>query len=435
MQDLGARVLICGLGQTGQSALRWLQAQGGYELSLWDSRKQPPIPDELVGLGQCVFGQDSYAQLVANCDWVLVSPGLPHDLPLLVEARQQGKPILSDIDVFARVAQAPIVGVTGSNGKSTVVTALAAMARAAGLNAPAGGNLAPPALDILDPAADCYLLELSSFQLEHSGTIPLAVAAVLNLSPDHLDRHGSMPAYAAAKARILAGAEVGLLRSDDDWVSQMSGARRRVSFAPDSNADYSLHDGQLWVGAEPVCATAQLRLVGRHNHLNALAALAISDALGWDRAASLRGLEQFQGLAHRCEWVATHQGVTWINDSKGTNVGAVAAAVDGLDGPLLLLLGGQAKGGDFAPLVPLLEGKLRKVLVYGQDALGILEQLRAGLAVERVADLPAAVSRAAALAQSGDSVLLSPGCASFDQFSGFVERGERFRALVRQVLA
>lgn len=435
MQDLGARVLICGLGQTGQSAVRWLQAQGGYELSLWDSRKQPPIPAELAAMGQCYFAQEAVAELVARCDWVLVSPGLPQDLPLLVAARQQGKPILSDIDVFARVAQAPIVGVTGSNGKSTVVTALAEMARAAGIQAPAGGNLAPPALDILDPAAECYLLELSSFQLEHSGTLPLAVGAVLNLSPDHLDRHGSMQAYAAAKQRIFAGARVGLLRSDDDWVNAMTVPGRRLSFAANPAADYSLHDGQLWVGAEPLCATAQLRLVGRHNQLNALAALAISDALGWDRAACLRGLEQFQGLPHRCEWVATHQGVTWINDSKGTNVGAVAAAVDGLDGPLLLLLGGQAKGGDFAPLVPLLEGKLRKVLVFGQDALSILEQMRTGVAVERVADLPAAVTRAAALAESGDSVLLSPGCASFDQFSGYVERGERFRALVEQVLA
>lgn len=435
MQDLGARVLICGLGETGQSALRWLHAQGGYELHLWDSRKQPPVAAELAALGQCHFALDSYADLLSHCDWVLVSPGLTRDLPLLLEARRQGKPILSDIDVFARAAQAPIVGVTGSNGKSTVVTALAAMARAAGLNAPAGGNLAPPALDILDPAADCYLLELSSFQLEHSGALPLAVGAVLNLSPDHLDRHGSMQAYAAAKARILAAAKVGVLRSDDDWVCAMHGAERTVHFAVEPGADYSLHDGQLWQGAQPICATAQLRLVGRHNHLNALAAVAIADALGWGRSASLRGLEQFQGLEHRCEWVATHQGVTWINDSKGTNVGAVAAAVDGLDGPLLLLLGGQAKGGDFAPLVAPLKNKLRKVLVFGQDALTILEQLRGELAVERVADLPAAVSRAASLAQSGDSVLLSPGCASFDQFSGFVERGQRFRDLVQQVTA
>ncbi len=437
LQSLGNNVLICGLGATGQSLLRFLTAQG-CTVRVWDSRRSPPALETIKAEypGVPVHCGDSAAEAsLDGVDWLAVSPGLPLQHPLLVTAKQRGLPVLGDIAVFLRVVDRPVVGVTGSNGKSTVVTALAQMAAGCGLNMPAGGNLAPPALDILDPAADGYLLELSSFQLDLCERPPLAVGAVLNVSPDHLDRHGSLEAYAAAKGRVYEAAQIAIRNADDAVVMGLPHGDRSRTFGTTQGADYRVADGQIWQGEEPVCSTAELKLVGAHNHLNAAAALAIGDALGWDRGPALAALADFQGLPHRCEWVATHQGVTWINDSKGTNVGALEAAVAGLDGPLVVLVGGQAKGGDFSPLLPLLQTKARRVILFGQDALKIREQLAGLDAVERVENLRAAVQRAAAVTQSGDAVLLSPGCASFDQFSGYEERGEKFRQYVREVVS
>ena len=429
--ELGARVLVCGLGLTGQSLLRHLLSQG-HQVQAWDSRRQPPTlpavraahPDLPIHCG------DVGPELLDGVDWLAVSPGLPLEHPLFQAARARGLPLLGDIALFGRAAQAPIVGVTGSNGKSTVVTALAHMAAACGLRAPAGGNLGPPALDLLDQPADLYILELSSFQLDLCDALPLAVGCVLNISPDHLDRHGSLEAYAAAKGRVYAQAQMAVRNADDPRVMALPAEAPSSTFGTQAQADYRVEQGQIWHGSEPLCPTAALKLVGAHNHWNAAAALAISDALGWDRAAALRGLADFQGLPHRCEWVATRDGVTWINDSKGTNVGALEAAVAGLDGPLVVLLGGQSKGGDFSPLRPALQSKARKVLLYGEDALKIRAQLGEGLSLELLRDLPAAVQAAQRVAQSGDVVLLSPGCASFDQYSGYEARGPHFRELV-----
>jgi len=437
LQALGNTVLVCGLGATGQSLLRFLVAQG-FSVRIWDSRRTPPALDTIRAEypGVSISCGDSQAeQALAGVDWLAVSPGLPLQHPLLLAARERGLPVLGDIAVFLQVVDKPVVGVTGSNGKSTVVTALAQMAAGCGLNMPAGGNLAPPALDILDPAADGYLLELSSFQLDLCEKPPLAVGAVLNVSPDHLDRHGSLEAYAAAKGRVYEAAQVAIRNADDPVVMGLPHGEKSLTFGVTPGVDYRVADGQIWKGEEPICSTAELKLVGAHNHLNAAAAMAISDALGWARAPALAALAEFQGLPHRCEWIATHQGVTWINDSKGTNVGALEAAVSGLDGPLVVLVGGQAKGGDFSPLVPVLQNKARRVILFGQDALKIREQLAGLDAVERVENLRAAVQRAAAVTESGDAVLLSPGCASFDQFSGYEERGARFRDYVREVTA
>ncbi len=437
LKQLGNTVLVCGLGATGQSLLRFLAAQG-FTVAVWDSRRQPPALEAV----QVAFpgvkihcGDAEPEQLLTDVDWLAVSPGLPLDHPVLESARNRDLPILGDIAVFLQVVDQPVVGVTGSNGKSTVVTALAKMAAGCGLNMPAGGNLAPPALDILDDQADGYLLELSSFQLDLCERPPLAVGAILNVSPDHLDRHGSLEAYAAAKGRVFQQADVAVRNADDPAVMALPYSGQSSTFGQSDAAEYRVRDGQIWHGEEPICSTAELKLVGTHNHLNAAAALAISDAMGWERSRALSALAGFQGLPHRCEWVATHEGVTWINDSKGTNVGALEAAVAGLDGPLVVLVGGQSKGGDFSPLVSVLRDKARRVILFGQDALKIREQL-AGLSnVERVETLEAAVQRAAAVAQSGDAVLLSPGCASFDQFSGYEDRGEQFRARVSEVVA
>ncbi|MEN8719975.1 MAG: UDP-N-acetylmuramoyl-L-alanine--D-glutamate ligase [Oceanococcaceae bacterium] len=433
--DLGRTVLICGLGLTGRSLLRFLSASG-FAVRAWDSRRSVPGRDTLQA--ECpsatfTSGDTDVAALLAGVDWLAVSPGLPLDHPLLVAAHDAGIPRLGDIAVFLRATDRPVVGVTGSNGKSTVVTALGEMARAAGLRWPTGGNLAPPALDILDPDAEGYLLELSSFQLDLcEPDTALTVGAVLNISPDHLDRHGTLRDYIHAKGRAVAAAGVAVLNADDGHVRDLPATGSRVYFGRAATAQYRVVNEGVDAGGQRICDTAELKLVGRHNHANAAAALAISDALGWDRTRALAGLRAFPGLPHRCEWVATQRGVIWINDSKGTNVGAVEAAVDGMNGPLVVLLGGQSKGGDFVPLRTVLAAKARKVLVFGQDALRIREQLGDAVAVERVNTLADAVARARALAQSGDAVLLSPGCASFDQFAGYEDRGAQFRALVEQ---
>ncbi len=435
LKTLGDSVLVCGLGATGQSLLRFLATQG-FAVRAWDSRRHPPaLPSVQADFPAIPLhcGDVEPDVLLAGIEWLAVSPGLPLEHPLFARARERGIPLLGDIAVFLKVVEQPVVGVTGSNGKSTVVTALAKMAAGCGLNMPAGGNLAPPALDILDTAADGYLLELSSFQLDLCERPPLAAGAILNISPDHLDRHGSLAAYAAAKGQVYAQTQVAVRNADDPVVMALPYSGRSCTFGLSDGADYRVCDGQIWHGEAPICSTAELKLVGAHNHLNAAAALAISDAMGWDRTKALSALADFQGLPHRCEWVATHQGVTWINDSKGTNVGALEAAVAGLDGPLVVLVGGQSKGGDFSPLAPLLRDKARRVILFGQDALKIREQLTELSAVERVDTLAAAVLRAAAVAESGDAVLLSPGCASFDQFTGYEDRGEQFRQRVREV--
>lgn len=429
--DLGQHVLVCGLGATGQSLLRFFAAHESFRVTAWDSRRTPPNQEAIAARFPGVTFVCGEAQspdvLLADIHWLAVSPGIPLDHPLFECARRKGLKLVGDIELFARVAGRPIVGVTGSNGKSTVVTALSRMAKGCGLNAPAGGNLAPPALDILDPAADCYLLELSSFQLELCEHLPLKVGAVLNISPDHLDRHGDLQSYTAAKGRVFADAEVAVQSADDSRVRALPASGRVVRFGTAADATYRVHQGSILVGHEPICSTAQLKLVGSHNHLNAAAALAISDAMAWDRAPALQALAEFQGLPHRCEWVATKKGVTWINDSKGTNVGALEAAVAGLSGPLVVLVGGQAKGGDFAPLVPVLQSKARRIILFGQDALRIRQQLQGLEGVELVETLADAIRHASDVAESGDAVLLSPGCASFDQFRGYEDRGEQFR--------
>jgi len=331
-----------------------------------------------------------------------------------------------------------VIGITGSNGKSTVTTLVGEMALAAGLRAGIGGNLGTPALDLLDAQAQLYVLELSSFQLETTATLKLAAATVLNVSPDHLDRHGSIERYIAAKARVYAHAQTAVVNRDDRATHTGAHlARRIVSFGLDVPAQghYGLleHGGEPWLacGAERLLPLSALKIQGLHNAANALAALALADAADLPRAASLRALAAFRGLPHRCEWVAEQGGVTWINDSKGTNVGASLAALHGLKGPLVWLGGGQGKGQDFTALRVPLQEKARAAIVFGEDAARIEHDLGGALPVHRVPDLSAAVAQARALAQKGDRVLLSPACASLDQFKNYEDRGRQFAAMVK----
>jgi UDP-N-acetylmuramoylalanine--D-glutamate ligase len=443
-----ARAVVVGLGRSGFSAARYLLAQG-YQVAVTDSRAEPPEWPRLRALehelGRAITvrpgGFD--ASLLAGADMLVVSPGVATRGAFFDAARAQGLTAIGDVELFARAARAPIAGVTGTNGKSTVTTLLARMATRAGLRTRSGGNLGEPALDLLDESAQLYVLELSSYQLETTSSLSLAAAAVLNVTPDHLDRYRGLSDYASAKARIYAHCEVAVVNLDDARVAAMIGpARRSLSFSlrADSAADYTLirqADGERWLsrrGAALLPLTA-MRLTGEHNAANALAALALGEALSLPQAEMLEELRTFGGLDHRSQWVADVRGVHYIDDSKGTNVGATLAAVSGLPGPLLVILGGEGKGQDFNPLRAAFAGKVRCALLIGRDAPALESALQGACECRHAASLEAAVESAASLARPGDTVLLSPACASLDMFSDYAHRGRVFVAAVRRLAA
>jgi UDP-N-acetylmuramoylalanine--D-glutamate ligase len=442
--------LVVGLGKTGASVLRYL-AKHGLAASATDSRTAPPGLAELGGLAQSVDirlgGFD--LTLLEGATQVLISPGVSLEEPIAAAARARGIPVLGDIELFARAVRAPVIGITGTNGKSTVTSLVAHMAAAAGRRVLAGGNLGRPALDLLEePVPELYVLELSSFQLETTSSLELDAAAVLNVTADHLDRYPSVQAYADAKARIFARAATVVLNADDPRVAAMGGtvlagaaaaARtppRIVTFSIERpDADYTVvrRGKELWLsrGGEPLLEAGRMKIEGLHNAANALAALALGAAVGLPMAAMLGALETFPGLKHRSEWVADVGGVRYVDDSKGTNVGATLAAVSGLAGPLVMIAGGQGKGQDFSALAAAFRDKVRHVVLIGQDAAALEAALAGVCATERAATLPAAVRAAAAAARPGDTVLLSPACASLDMFRDYNHRGEVFAAAVR----
>ena len=436
-------ILVVGLGKSGSSTVRYL-AREGATLALTDSRATPAGVDELLELAPGAvlkLGAFAAPEPLSQFAFAVVSPGVPLDDPFIARLRAAKIELIGDIELFARaVGDTPVIGITGSNGKSTVTELVGAMAREAGVNVGVGGNLGTPALDLLDDARQLYVLELSSFQLETTETLKLAAATVLNISPDHLDRHGSIERYTAAKARIYAHAQTAIVNRDDR--STHTGAhtaRRVISFGPDvpGKGHYGLiqHDGEPWAarGDTPLFPLASLKIEGQHNAVNALAAFALAEAAGLNEVGIFSALFSFPGLAHRCEWVADLDGVSWINDSKGTNVGATLAALQGLQGPLVWIAGGQGKGQDFSALRAPLAEKARAAILFGQDAAAIQKDLGGRIEVKRVDDLAAAVVEARTIARHGDRVLLSPACASLDQFKNYEERGSRFRELVREL--
>jgi UDP-N-acetylmuramoylalanine--D-glutamate ligase len=435
------RAVVVGLGKTGYSAARFLLARGS-QVAVTDNRAEPPELRRLMALGSDVVvrtgGFD--VSLLEHADLVVVSPGVSLTGPFFDAARARGLSIVGDIELFARAARAPVVGITGTNGKSTVTTLLEKMAARAGLKMRAGGNLGAPALELLDSTVELYILELSSFQLETTSSLSLAAATVLNVTPDHLDRYADLAAYAAAKARIFARCDVAVINLDDPLVAAMAGAgQRQLSFSLRANvgADYALMrrgDGEWWLTRrdEPLLAFSQMRLTGLHNAANALAALALAEALELPRAACIAALGAFTGLAHRTQWVAEIGGVRYVNDSKGTNVGATLAAVAGMPGPLIVIAGGDGKGQDFTPLRAAFAGKVRAAVLIGRDARAIGAALQGSSTLNYAPSLEAAVERAAQLAQPGDTVLLSPACASLDMFRDYAQRGDVFAGAVQR---
>lgn len=434
------RTVVVGLGRTGMSCVRHLRARN-VDLAITDSRAAPPevaalrelAPEIELSLGRFDLALlDGAAQIVA-------SPGVSLREPFMLAAAKRGLPIVGDIELFAREARAPIAAITGTNGKSTVTTLVARMAEAAGRRVLAGGNLGRPALELLnEPTPDVYVLELSSFQLDTTQSLHAAAATVLNVTPDHMDRYDTLQDYAASKARIFHECDAAIVNLDDPLVRPMAqSARKAIGFSllKDPAARYYVaHSGDdvlLMHGEDRLVAMSQLRIAGLHNAANALAALAMGEALGLDRGACIRALEEFPGLAHRSQWVAQIGEVRYVDDSKGTNVGATLAAVAGMPGQLVIIAGGQGKGQDFAPLAPAFRGKVRHAVLLGQDAKLIADVLRGVCTIEFAQDMQQAVQMAARAAKPGETVLLSPACASLDMFRDYAHRGDVFAAAVK----
>lgn len=441
MELTGKRVLVIGLGESGLAMAKWLHRQGAF-VRVADSRDNPPNVDALqtVAPGAELLAGAFSATTFAGCEVVALSPGVAKATPAIAAC---GLPLISEIELFAagvreQVADSQIVAITGSNGKTTTTALTAHLLNGAGVPAIACGNISPSALDALMDAQDAgtlpavWVVELSSFQLETTHHLNAAAATVLNISEDHLDRYdGSLANYAAAKSRIFQGKGTMILNRDDDW-SMANGrcGRKMVTFglSPAPRAvDYGYVDGAIVRGKEVLVAAADLQLSGLHNVANAMAALALAEAVGVAPQRLVAPLTAFRGLPHRVETVAEIGGVLYVDDSKGTNVGATLAAIEGMGRKLAIVLGGDGKGQDFSPLKAALAAHGRAVALIGRDAAAI------GMAIEGcgvptviVGDMEAAVRWLAARAEPGDCVLLSPACASLDMYRNYAHRAQAF---------
>lgn len=442
------RVLIVGLGKTGLSCARYLSAHG-VEVAITDSRDHPPALNELQedypDIAVFTGGFNTAAFNRATC--LIVSPGISLREPLIAEARLRGTEVVGDIELFARNVDAPVVAITGSNGKSTVTSLLGEMAKAAGLDVRVGGNIGVPALDLLhEPRPDLYVLELSSFQLETTESLNACAAAILNISEDHMDRYADLNDYTAAKAKVYYGTGTLVVNLDDKRVMATANLTRQgrnlsgfttstpkekqFGICNKDNEDY------LCFGAERLIAVSELKIKGQHNIANALAALALGQEANIPLAAMLVALKEFSGLPHRSQWIAEKNGVAWYNDSKATNVGAAIAAINGIKANrIILIAGGQAKGQDFSPLKEVVKNKVKHLVLLGEDAELLNNELSDYTEVSFANDLSEAVKKANKIATAGDVVLLSPACASFDMYSGYEQRGDLFVAAVKEVLS
>lgn len=432
----GKKVVIIGLGMTGLSCVDFFMARG-VTPRVMDTRVAPAGLDKLPEAVERYVGGLNEDWLW-TADLIVASPGIALAHPSLSAAADAGVEIVGDIELFCREAQAPIIAITGSNGKSTVTSLVGEMAKAAGLNVGVGGNIGLPALMLLDPERELYVLELSSFQLETTSSLRAAAATILNVTEDHMDRYPlGLQQYRAAKLRVYENARACIVNADDALTMPVRGADDRcISFGVDVG-DYHLNrqQGETWlrVKGEKVLNVKEMKISGQHNYSNALAALALADAAGLPRASSLKALTTFTGLAHRFQLVLEHNGVRWINDSKATNVGSTEAALNGLhlDGTLYLLLGGDGKSADFTPLSRYLTGDNVRLYCFGRDGAQ-LAALRPDVAVQ-TETMEQAMRQIAPQVVAGDMVLLSPACASLDQFKNFEQRGDIFARLAKEL--
>lgn len=450
------RVLVYGLGLSGRAAVRLLLSRGVAVVAV-DTKPKEKL--DLENLDEAATGKATFELLVGdeltqlppgNFDAVVVSPGVPMDRPLLEDARQRGLPVIAEVELAAPFVNGPIVGITGSNGKSTTTAMTGAMLRAAGLPVEVCGNIGVPLAGLVDgPPGRIFVVELSSFQIEGIVSLRPRAAALLNLSEDHLDRYGSMEAYAAAKKRLFLTQDaegIAVLNADDPaaadvetlarkrWFSRRGRVRDGCWLDADGRVLEAVPDEPDAWGVE-LFRASDVPLAGVHNLENAMAAALLARAIGAEPAEIRQGLLGFKGLPHRMVKVGEKNSVTWYDDSKGTNPGATAKSLEGFaDGSVHIILGGRNKGADLASLTPLLARKARRAYLIGEATEEFAQALGESVSFERSGTLEQAVRSAAEQARPGEAVLLSPACASFDQFRNFVHRGEVFQALVRDVL-
>jgi len=433
--------VVIGLGKTGLSCVRFLARQG-VALAVADSRNNPP---ELYKLREeypdVPFYPGPFDKSLFSAATVLViSPGISQDEPAIKQAVMNGAELVGDVELFARHAKAPVVAITGSNGKSTVASLVSYMIQVSGLEVALGGNIGTPALSLLESnQPDYYVLELSSFQLETVYSLDAVAAVVLNISMDHMDRYDGIEDYANAKEKIYAGTGTMVINDDDARVVEMSLPDRkliRYSLGEPQSGGFGLtvSDNIEWLsaGENLLLPVSEVRLKGRHNLSNVLAALALGNSISLPMESMLSAVKEFSGLPHRCEWVANINGVDWINDSKGTNPGASSAAIEGLsdNADIVLIAGGDGKGADFSLFAQSARGKVHTAVLIGRDANRLAASLDGIVRVCYATSMEAAVSTAARLALPGNKVLLSPACASLDMFRDYQHRGESFRQSV-----
>ncbi|MDM8566894.1 UDP-N-acetylmuramoyl-L-alanine--D-glutamate ligase [Candidatus Halobeggiatoa sp. HSG11] len=438
MQSTSKPVVIMGMGKTGLACANFLINQD-IPIIIMDNRDSPPglsILQQKFPTIQYITGKFD-SEILSQASKIIISPGLSKQQPALAKAQEIGIPIISEIELFANYVNAPVVAITGSNGKSTVTTLLGEMAQKAGWKAQVGGNLGTPAIELLcTPAPDLYILELSSFQLETTYSLNPAAAVVLNISADHMDRYASLSEYVTTKHSIYQGDGKFIINADDPYA--IKNLHLSFSLQTDKgdfricNKNNELHLAKMKNDKLiPLLPVTEMYLQGSIMQANALAALALGHAVGLPLTAMLEALKTFKGLPHRCAWVANKHGVDFFNDSKGTNVGATIAAIQGLARKSILIAGGDGKGADFSPLQDTVKKYCHAVVLIGQDAPLLAQVL--SVPTYYASSLETAVQKAATLANSGDAVLLSPACASFDMFNNYEHRGQVFEDAVHKL--
>ncbi len=439
-----AQNIILGLGKSGFSCANYF-AERGEDFLVMDSRPEPPLMQafkQKFPHNKLITGGFDIT-LCQQAKRLIVSPGIALTEPVIIAAQHKNIPIIGDIELFAEAAKAPVIAITGSNGKSTVTTLLGEIAKNAGIKVAVGGNLGTPALDLLSEDIELYVLELSSFQLETTYSLNLLAATILNLSPDHIDRHGSLENYLLAKQRIYRHIKFAVVNREQPELTQNIQAKKIISFGFDAptenNFGITVINGvsHLSYGKEKIIAATDLKLLGKHQILNALAAIALAHCYGIRFEAMISTLKNFTGLAHRCQIIPTQDNILWINDSKATNVGAAKASIESIGksikGKIILIAGGQGKGADFSELNPTLASYVKAAVIMGEDKPMMLKAFSQVTKTHEAENLKAGVLLAKSLAKADDAVLLAPACASFDMFKNFEDRGEQFVHLVKDL--
>jgi len=429
--------VIVGLGKTGLSCFRYLSNQG-LNVAITDSREEPPELLELKAefeSASVYLGQINEQVLLAS-DQIILSPGVSLDNKSIKLSIENNIPVFGDIELFCQKAQAPIIAVSGSNGKSTVTTIVAEMTRLAGLKTYVGGNIGIPALDLLsDSTPDLYVLELSSFQLETTYSLNAHASVVLNVSPDHMDRYSSFKDYVNTKKRIYSGQGLMVLNKDEEYIHSIIDSKRDTIYfslgAPEGeNFGLINHNNEVWLsqGNEKIINKNQLKIKGEHNISNALAAMALAGAVNVPTNIMADVLKNFTGLEHRCQLVREIDNVSWYNDSKATNVGACIASITGLCelGNIILIAGGDSKGADLSGLNPIVKKYIKRVFLFGIDANKLADVMGSDVDKEFVNNMNEAVKGASKIADPDDIVLLAPACSSLDMYKNYQQRGDAF---------